>query len=157
MRVLMLTALMLTAACGQATDAARNGAADEAAPAYGSMSAPVPDDVTTRITDRDAGGTVSVTVGEKIAVALIGVPTAGYIWSVERAPDFLEAAGDAGGPTSTAQLEPGFAGGNHWEVFFFNVVGEGAGELALEQRRPWEDATEPPAGSFSVTIVASAQ
>lgn len=153
MRVLMLTALVLATACGRETAAPESEAASPG-PVYGSIYAPIPDDVATRITDRDAGGTVSVIVGEKIAVALIGVPTAGYIWSVERAPAFLEAAGEASGPTSTAQLEPGFAGGSHWEVFFFNVVGEGSGELALEQRRPWEDDTEPAAAEFTVTIVA---
>ncbi|MEQ8936718.1 MAG: protease inhibitor I42 family protein [Amphiplicatus sp.] len=125
------------------------------APSSGSIDAPIPDDVATVIDEMDADKTVSVRVGTKIAVSLVGVPTAGYAWGVEEAPDFLEAAGETGGPTSIDQLQEGYAGGHHWEVFFFNVASEGSGVLRLEQRRPWE-TEEPAVDAFSVTIAATA-
>ena len=53
-------------------------------------------------------------------------------------------------------MQPGFSGGSHWEVFFFRVTGEGEGVLKFEQRRPWEEETDPPSDEFSVTVVASA-
>ena len=126
------------------------------APASGSIDAPIPEDVATVIGAEDADGTVSVRTGTKIAVSLVGVPTAGYAWGVEEAPDFLEAAGETGGPTSIDQLQEGYAGGHHWEVFFFNVTAEGSGVMRLEQRRPWE-TDEEPMKTFSVTITAASE
>ncbi len=107
--------------------------------AYRSLSAPTPDGVALVIKGANDGDTVAVNVGQMIAVELIGVPTAGYMWTIAEAPAFLEPAGEYGGPTSSAQLEPGFAGGNHWEAFAFNVTGAGEGALRFEQRRAWED------------------
>lgn len=165
MRVKFLIGLAAIAvsACGRepaAEEAAIGTAPDpqtsEEAPiaASGSIAAPVPEEVATVITEADADGTVSVHVGTTIAVALIGVPTAGYAWGVEEAPGFIEAAGETGGPTSTDQLQQGYAGGHHWEVFLFAVRSEGSGVLRLEQRRPWE-TDEPAIGAFSVTITAT--
>ncbi|MEQ8177173.1 MAG: protease inhibitor I42 family protein [Amphiplicatus sp.] len=154
------------------TGCARETPADEPAPAArepgepsaeaparatasaGSINAPIPDDVVTVIGEEDADKTVSVRIGTKIAVSLVGVPTAGYAWGVEEAPDFLEAAGETGGPTTTDQLQEGYAGGHHWEVFFFNVTAAGSGVLRLEQRRPWE-TDEAPMETFSVTVAAA--
>lgn len=123
---------------------------------FNDLPAPSRDDVATQITGADNETSVAVKAGTTISVALRGIPTAGYLWSVVEAPSFLEAAGEDSGPTSEAQLQPGFSGGRHWEVFFFRVTGEGEGTLRLEQRRPWEE-DEPPADEFSVAIVASAE
>jgi predicted secreted protein len=117
------------------------------------IEAPTPADVALRITAADDGQNVTVKVGTKFAVELVGVPTAGYLWTVAEAPAFLAAAGEYGGPTSIAQLEEGFAGGSHWEAFVFDVTGPGEGVLRLEQRRPWE-GDEPPSGVFSVYLFA---
>lgn len=117
---------------------------------------PTPEGVATRITAFDKDMAVTVKVGTRIAVELVGVPTAGYVWKAVTTPDFLKAAGTYGGPTSTAQLQPGFAGGNHWEGFLFEVVAAGEGALNFEQRRAWE-SDEPAADSFSVTIKAEEQ
>ena len=68
-------------------------------------------------------------------------------------PAFITRAGDASGPTISAQNQPGYAGGNHWEVLMFAATGPGSGELVIEQRRPWE-TNEPPVHVFRVTIVA---
>lgn len=119
----------------------------------GALPAPTPSDVTTRINAAQDGQSVEVAVNQRFAVELVGVPTAGYVWQPAQMPAFLTRAGDASGPTIAAQNQPGYAGGNHWEVLMFAATGPGAGELVLEQRRPWETA-EPPAHVFRVTIVA---
>lgn len=162
MRKAILTALALgvlvacsakEAATNEASQAATGG---EAAGAdHESVPPPTVEGVTKHITAADKGGTVEVKIGEKIQVELSGVPTAGYVWAVAEAPAFLTPSGEAGGPTTTAQSEPGFAGGSHWEVFYFDVTGEGTGVLRLEQRRAWE-SDEPPADTFSVTVNAVA-
>ncbi len=92
-------------------------------------------------------------VGAAFEVALVGVPTAGYLWAPVETPAFLTKAGEAGGPTSAAQLQPGFAGGNHWEVTAFRAAAPGRGVLRFAQSRPWE-TNQPPVDTFSVTIEA---
>ena len=145
--IIAMAATLLLAACAATSDA-------PPLKQYESLAAPTPDGVATRITADMAGSTVAVKIGTTIAVELVGVPTAGYLWKLTEQPAFLEASGEYGGPTSSAQLEEGFAGGNHWEAFLFKVNAAGEGVLKLEQLRPWEDDTEPPADTFSVTLKA---
>ncbi|MGE0828463.1 MAG: protease inhibitor I42 family protein [Hyphomonadaceae bacterium] len=118
-----------------------------------SLPPPIAETVSVRIGAEQNGQNVRVNVGQTFAVALVGVPTAGYVWQVKERPAFLEAAGEASGNTSAAQSQPGFAGGSHWEVFNFRATQAGSGALTLEQRRPWE-TNEPPAQTFAVTIEA---
>lgn len=145
--LLMATAFAVLAGCA-AADGARESRRLE------SLAAPTPAGVATRIAASDNGGAVTVRAGTKIAVELVGVPTAGYRWKVSAQPAFLTPAGEYGGPTSTAQLEPGFAGGDHWEGFLFDVTGSGAGDLRFEQGRAWDDSDEPPANDFAVRLIA---
>jgi predicted secreted protein len=119
----------------------------------GALPPPTPSDVAVHINAAQDGQTVQVSVNQRFAVELVGVPTAGYVWQPAQMPAFLTRAGDASGPTISAQNQPGYTGGNHWEVLMFAATGPGTGELVLEQRRPWE-TTEPPAHVFRVTIVA---
>ena len=146
-KLLPIAAAALLAAC------ASHGAPDGRA-SYQSLAAPTPADVATKITAASDGQNVTVKAGTKIAVELIGTPTAGYVWKVTDRPAFLAPAGEYGGPTSAAQLEPGFAGGNHWEAFLFDVTGTGEGELRLEQGRPWEDKPDGDGAVFSVYVFA---
>jgi predicted secreted protein len=99
----------------------------------------------------DAGKTFTMKVGERVSVSLVGTPTAGYLWAAPNPPVFLKLAGETSGPTHTAQLQPGFTGGDHWEVTSFVAVAKGKGDLVFEQRRPWEK-NEPPADTWRVTI-----
>jgi predicted secreted protein len=122
-------------------------------PSTGPLAAPVENTATRTITAEMEGQVITVAVGERFAVALVGVPTAGYLWRAETLPPFLVTAGEGGGPTRQEQRQPGFAGGNHWEVAYFTATAPGEGVLTLNQRRPWE-AAEPPAQSFTVTIRA---
>jgi predicted secreted protein len=107
------------------------------------------------LTIDDAGKVVELKVGEKVAVALSGVPTAGYLWAASAPPAWVKATEGPGGATTTSQFLPGFAGGNHWEVVVFEAVAAGQGEITLAQRRPWEDAAEPDASTFKFMLKAS--
>lgn len=128
-------------------------AAPPAAPVSQEVAAPKPAGTAREITAADAGKTVEVGVGQTFTVALVGVPTAGYLWKPVAPPAFLAAGGELGGDTTKAQSQPGFTGGNHWEVFVFTATAAGNGKLRFEQRRPWE-TSEPPAATFEVTIAA---
>lgn len=146
MRVLGLALALGLAACGQTGEAVKQGGEQM-------LPAPTPEDVAVRISAEQNGQTVNVGVNRRFAVELVGVPTAGYAWQPVQMPDFITRAGEASGNTTAQQSEPGFTGGNHWEVLMFSATGPGTGELVLEQRRPWE-TNEPAAATFRVTIVA---
>jgi len=146
MRALVL--VLALAACAPTGEAPAD--ADEADQ---TLPAPTPDDVAVRITAEQNGQTVEVAVNQRFAVELVGVPTAGYVWQPAQVPAFITRAGEAGGNTVAEQSQPGYAGGNHWEVLMFSATAPGAGELVLEQRRPWE-STEPASNTFRVNIVA---
>jgi inhibitor of cysteine peptidase len=121
--------------------------------ANGAIAAPTAKDDVVHVTSADAGKVVTVKVGQTLAVELVGIPTAGYLWAPVSTPAFLAQSGERSGPTSEAQKQPGFAGGRHWEVTLFTATGAGQGELKFEQRRPWEK-DEPPTKVFAVTIEA---
>lgn len=146
---LALAAAVLLAACTPSAETPAPPPPRENA----AVPAPTPEDVTLRITAEQAGQTVQVAVGQRFAVELVGVPTAGYVWAPSQSPAFLTRAGEATGATTRAQSQPGFVGGNHWEVFMFAATAAGTGELVFEQRRPWE-TNEPPNNTFRVTITA---
>ena len=148
-RILAVACALVLAAC------APPEAAKEETPVADSTAvpAPTPEDVTVRITAAQNGQTVNVAVNQRFAVELVGVPTAGYQWTPTTMPAFLTRAGETTGNTTQAQSQPGFTGGNHWEVLMFSATGPGTGELVIEQRRPWE-TTEPASDTFRVTIAA---
>ncbi len=146
-RALVVLAFAL-AACTPAQEAKQ-----ETPVANNSVPAPTPSDVTTRITAEQNGQMVNVAVGQRFAIELVGVPTAGYVWAPSQVPAFITRAGEASGNTTQDQSQPGFTGGNHWEVTMFSATAPGTGEIVMEQRRPWE-TTEPANATFRVTIVA---
>lgn len=120
-----------------------------------SIPAPKVDGVVHALTESDAGKSFDMKVGEKISVAFVGVPTAGYVWGASTPPEWVKVTDGPGGATSTAQMLPGYAGGNHWEVLVVEAVAVGEGELKFAQRRPWEDDAEPAADTFKITLKAS--
>ena len=144
----LFAAALALAACAPGQDAKQ-----ETPVANTSVPAPTPDDVVIRITQEQNGQTVNVGVNQRFAIELVGVPTAGYVWAPAQAPAFITRAGEASGNTSQAQSQPGFTGGNHWEVTMFVATAAGTGEIVMEQRRPWE-TNEPANATFRVTIVA---
>jgi len=150
MRTLIITCALALAACTPAQEAKEETpvAADSSA-----VPAPTPSDVAVRINAAQNGQTVNVAVNQRFAIELVGVPTAGYVWAPTQVPDFITRAGEATGNTVPEQSEPGYAGGNHWEVTMFSATAPGTGEIVMEQRRPWE-TNEPASQTFRVTIVA---
>jgi predicted secreted protein len=150
MRALMM--VLALAACTPSGESPKEDATTEPQQQQG-VAAPTPEDVAVRITAEQNGQTVNVGVNQRFAVELIGVPTAGYVWEPAQLPAFVTRAGEASGNTTQAQSQPGFTGGNHWEVLMFTATAAGTGELVIEQRRPWE-STEPANQTFRVTIVA---
>jgi len=108
-----------------------------------SLPPPKADGVVRDIKVEDAGASVSIKVGEKISVSLSGVPTAGYVWAADKPPAFVKVTDGPGGATTTAQSLPGFTGGNHWAVLVIEALKPGEAEIALVQKRPWEDKADP--------------
>lgn len=147
-RTLFIAATLALAACTPAQEAK-----EETPVVNNAVPAPTPSDVATRITQEQNGQTVTVAVGQRFAIELVGVPTAGYVWAPAQTPAFLSAGGEVSGNTTQAQSQPGFTGGNHWEVPMFTANAAGTGEIVMEQRRPWE-TNEPANQTFRVTIVA---
>ena len=119
------------------------------------LPAPTVAGVVRALGEADAGASVEVKVGDKISVALVGIPTAGYVWGAATPPAFIKATDGPGGATSTAQFTPGFAGGSHWEVVVIEAVAAGEGEITLAQRRPWETTAEPDSKTFKFKLKAS--
>lgn len=148
-RSVLFAAALALAACTPAQEAKQ----EQQSVANNSVPAPTPGDVTTRITAEQNGQTVNVAVGQRFAIELVGVPTAGYVWAPAEVPAFISPAGEASGNTTEAQSQPGFTGGNHWEVTMFTATAAGTGEIVMEQRRPWE-TNEPANQTFRVTIHA---
>ena len=107
------------------------------------LPAPAVNGVVRNLSEADAGASVEIKVGEKISVSLSGVPTAGYVWGADKPPAFVKVSEGPGGATSSAQFLPGFAGGNHWEVLVIEAIAPGEGEIALAQKRPWEEQAAP--------------
>lgn len=116
------------------------------------LPAPKADGVTRNFTAADKGKTIDMTVGEKVSVSLVGIPTAGYVWGTEAVPSVVKVSDGPSGPTVAAQNQPGYAGGNHWQVVVVEAVRTGEGELTLAMRRPWETHAEPDAETFAVRV-----
>lgn len=148
-----LAAVMLLAAFSACAPAEQAPTPAQPQQSNQQVAPPTPEDVTVRITAQQDGQRVEVAVNQRFAVELVGVPTAGYIWAPAQMPAFLARAGEATGNTIPEQSQPGYTGGQHWEVLMFAATQPGEGELVLEQRRPWETG-QPPVAVFRVTIVA---
>lgn len=153
--MLVVVALAMTAAACAPKAAAPEGRM--AKPGWsptenGALPAPMPYEAGRAIDRADAGKTIEIPLGMTFVVQLVGVPTAGYLWKPADPPAFLTAGPVTGGPTTAAQKQPGFTGGNHWEVFQFKADKPGKAKLRFEQRRPWE-TSEPPSDTFEVTIL----
>ena len=108
---------------------------------------PRPQGTKLTVTDGDKGQTFQVKLGDRIAVSLVGQPTAGYQWVAPKPPSILKEAGRLSGPTISDQLYPGYTGGNHWEVIAFDAIKTGSGKLNLEQVGP---GASKPANTFTV-------
>jgi len=101
------------------------------------------------------GGEVALKVGETLRIELQSIPTAGYVWTLDKAPDFMTLAGEGGRPTDPAhQNLPGFTGGNHYLSFDFVAKSAGKGKFRLTEGRPWE-SDEPPTDTYELTVTVT--
>lgn len=102
------------------------------------------------------GGAVTLRAGETLRIELQSVPTAGYIWQLTEAPEFLELVAENTRPTDPAyQNLPGFTGGNHYMSFDLEARAAGTGTVRLAEGRPWE-TDEPPEGSYELSVTVTA-
>lgn len=113
---------------------------------------PLPQTVTRLITRADDGERIALAVGDVIAVALVGTPTAGMTWRADETPAFLTEQDTVSGPTRNEQLRPDWSGGNHWQVHVFSVDAPGEGRLAMGEYRL--DDTDEPFSAFAFDLVS---
>ena len=86
----------------------------------------------------DVGTEITVGVGEEFEVRLESNVTTGYAWRVAELPDAIALV-------SSEYEEPdtSLVGAGGVEVFVFEGVAEGSGELRLEYVRSFDDPPEP--------------
>jgi inhibitor of cysteine peptidase len=100
------------------------------------------------LTEADAGRTVELRTGDRLAVSLAGNPTAGYSWEVAAVDArVLAPAGQPAYHASSASMGSGgvFA-------FEFEAVAAGQTALRLAYRRPWEKRRRP-AQTYAVHVM----
>src|SRR5512143_609515 len=101
-----------------------------------------------QLTDKDAGSTVQLRIGDNLEVALVGNPTTGYTWEVSPAADAL--VEQQGEPQFKADSNAIGAGGIM--TLKFKAVKEGAASLKLIDHRTFEPNV-PPLQTFEVKLV----
>jgi len=93
----------------------------------------------TRLTEADAGKTVSLPVGAVLVVALEGNPTTGYTW--EKVAGDAAVLSESGESTFAPVSEAPGSGGTR--TFTFEAVATGRTPLKLVQHRSWEEGVDP--------------
>jgi inhibitor of cysteine peptidase len=102
-----------------------------------------------RVTIKENGTTVTLRSGDVLEVALPATLGTGYSWKVANsAANVLKAQGKPeAGSAETASK----AGQPENQVFLFNTLAKGTGQLEMQYQRPWEKDRKP-AKTFSLTI-----
>jgi inhibitor of cysteine peptidase len=101
------------------------------------------------VTDKDAGGKVTVKKGGTLLVKLSGQPSTGFSWAV--AANKAGVLKPEGKPTTEKVKGKPKIGGPVLQVFKFSAAGEGESKLELEYKRPFEKGKKP-AKTFTVTV-----
>ena len=105
----------------------------------------------TTITTADAGHSITLRIGQELALNLESNPSTGYRWFLASTPNSILTS--LGKPTyKQGRPAPGAGGVESWT---FRATDAGTQTLKFEYRRPWEKKT-PPAKTvlFHVTVVA---
>ena len=103
-----------------------------------------------RITVSEPGGSVTLSVGEELALQLEANVTTGYAWELASpVPDVL-ATTDPGTYHASSGSEPRVGAGGTTS-FLFRATRPGKGLLQLVYRRPWEREL-PPARTVRVEV-----
>jgi len=102
-----------------------------------------------QLTEADNGKTVTVGVGEELAVTLAANPTTGYTWAVAEPANerIIQQTGKNEFESKSRALGAGGV-----QIFRFVVVGAGQTTLKLIYHRPWESVE--PVQRFSIWLVA---
>ena len=114
---------------------------------------PTPESVSVRVSAEQNGETIQAAPGATFAVELVGSPSTGTSWIVTSKPDFLATPRFLTGPTTLAQQQPGFVGGQRWQVYTFEVKEAGEGDLVLEQHSA-QNRGGPALATFQIKINA---
>ena len=89
-----------------------------------------------------AGGEVTMQVGQTLRIELESIPTAGYIWEIQDQP-----------PTDPEfQNQPGVTGGNHFMAFDLKATAPGKATLHMVNHRPWEGGEEIGTWRIDITV-----
>tara|TARA_R110000787_G_scaffold94594_1_gene197354 strand:+ start:499 stop:933 length:435 start_codon:yes stop_codon:yes gene_type:complete len=100
-----------------------------------------------------AGGEVTMQVGQTLRIELESIPTAGYVWEIQDQPDFLELVDEATRPTDPEfQNQPGVTGGNHFMAFDLKATAPGKATLHMVNHRPWEGGEEIGTWRIDITV-----
>lgn len=134
------------AIAGLATLALTVGAVAQTA----TLPAPVPEGVAVTVGLEQSGEAITASIGDKIAVTLVGNPSTRSMWSVAATPAFLAAPTRASGPLSPSPVGRPVVGGNRWDVLVFEITSAGEGVLKLERRASGADVI----GTFELTVTA---
>jgi inhibitor of cysteine peptidase len=101
------------------------------------------------LTDRDSGRSVTLGVGQTLAIRLPANPTTGYQWTAAAVGSRALVAGGAGryvGPAS------GALGAGGTEVFTYRGVAPGTAHLAFGYARSWEHVAPAQRAAFTVVV-----
>jgi inhibitor of cysteine peptidase len=90
--------------------------------------------------------TVTMAIGEVLALTINGNPTTGYVWEQTSGDDLVLAS--TGQPAYTADSQLIGAGGTY--VFRWQARAAGTTTIELVYHRPWE--TEPPADVHRIAV-----
>jgi inhibitor of cysteine peptidase len=103
-----------------------------------------------KLTDADNGKTITVKVGDVVAISLIGNPTTGYSWRTAKLDG--KAIEQVGEPKYTTNPHrQGMVGVGGTFLFKFNATKSGKTEVKLEYVRPWERGKKP-IKTFTTTV-----
>ena len=102
------------------------------------------------LTDKNAGQTVKIAVGQTLHVRLPSNPSTGYRWSAAVSP--AGPLAPAGAATYQAS-SPGLPGGGGAQTFPYHAVAAGTVHLSFDYARSWEHVA--PAKHIAVTIVVT--
>ena len=98
------------------------------------------------IDDSSNGREVVLHPGQVLKITLNENASTGFKWTVPVKPNVLRES--EGETTEAPKGPPGKAGVRH---FYFEAVAKGSGELEMEYRRNWEDASSP-ARTFKLRV-----
>ena len=102
-----------------------------------------------RVTIKENGATVTLHSGDILEVTLPATLGTGYSWKV--ANSAATVLKEQGSPEAGSAETAGKAGQPENQVFLFNTLAKGTGQLELQYLRPWEKDRKP-AKTFSLTV-----